>query len=290
MAIKRLFELLLLTGLSAGCTDRNDGSDASQTGPAVKKIPESVVESIPVTNASPDLTRESRLAEQIVDAIFDGEPLWLDAERHQFLGIHMESQSDASNKAALILHGRGYHPDWEQVVRPLRIGLTEFGWNTLSLQLPVLEKEAKYYEYIPILPAAFARIEAGIRYLEEQGNETIVLISHSCGVHMAMEWVRNRDSSAMDGFAGIGMGATDYKQPMKEPFPFEKITVPVLDVYGALDFPAVQNAAPDRLAAVTAAGNLHSKQIVLEDADHYMDEQDEELLEAVSTWLNNVFP
>lgn len=279
--------LFLTTGLLTACSDTRKIRDTTKTG---------LVEQQPVSGqsgsqvkATSDLEREARLAEQIIDTIFDGEPVWLEAEGHKFLGIYMASQTGASGKAALILHGRGYHPDWEQVVRPLRTGLTRFGWNTLSLQMPVLEKTAKFYDYVPVFHQAFPRIEAGIRYLKAQGNKTIVLISHSCGVHMAMAWIRNRDSSEMDGFVGIGMGATDYKQPMKEPFPFEKISVPILDIYGAMDYPAVQDGAPDRLAAIQASGNPQSRQIILDEADHYMHEQDVVLIETVSGWLNEVF-
>lgn len=279
---------LLAAGLSHGCADSNENTDIVKQKSVINAASEPASESAPAITVSPDLDREKRLAEQIIDAIFDGEPVWLDAAGNQFLGIYTESQSDSGNRAVLILHGRGYHPDWEQVVRPLRIGLTEPGWNTLSLQMPVLEKEARFYDYIPIFPAAFPRIEAGIRYLKEKGNDTIVLISHSCGVHMAMEWIRNRDSSGIDGFIGIGMGATDYGQPMKAPFPFEKISVPVLDIYGALDYPAVLYGAEDRLAAIRAAGNPLSEQVILEDADHYMHEQDDVLLETVSDWLSHL--
>ncbi len=236
-----------------------------------------------------DLAREQRLAEQIVDVIFEGEPVWLTAGSHRFLAIYTPAQTQSADRAVLILHGRGYHPNWDQVVKPLRTGLTEAGWNSLSIQLPVLEKTASYYDYIPIMPEAFPRIEAGLAFLKRQGNNTRVIIAHSCGVHMAMEWIRQRDASAMDGFIGIGMGATDYGQPMRQPFPIEKIKVPILDIYGALDYPAVQAGADDRLAAIRKAGNPKSAQIVLEDADHYMHEQDEVLLKTVADWLESSF-
>jgi hypothetical protein len=43
--------------------------------------------------------------------------------------------------------------------------------------MPVLVKDAKYYDYLPVFPAAVPRIEAGIRHLREQGVERIVLIA-----------------------------------------------------------------------------------------------------------------
>ncbi len=43
----------------------------------------------------------------------------------------------------LLAHGIGIHPNWEQVIQPLRVALSEQGWNTLSIQMPVLANEAK---------------------------------------------------------------------------------------------------------------------------------------------------
>ena len=85
-----------------------------------------------------DLEREQRLMDQIIDAILDGDPVMLDAAGHEFLSIYTEA--DEPKGAVLILHGRGFHPDWADTINPLRVGLIEHGWNTLSIQLPVLEK------------------------------------------------------------------------------------------------------------------------------------------------------
>ena len=200
--------------------------------------------------AGSDLGREQRIREQIVDAIFDGEPLGLNAGGHEFLAIHMESDAQEKKGAAIILHGRGLHPDWETVVHPLRIALPGSGWDTLSIQLPVMGKEAKYFDYVPTFPEAYPRIEAAIKYLREQGIERIVLIAHSCGAHMAMTWIEERGDSAIDAYIGISMGATDYKQPMVRPFPLERMHVPVLDLYGSKDYPAVLRMAPERKAMI----------------------------------------
>jgi len=236
--------------------------------------------------AAADLEREKRLSDQIIDAIFDGDPLFLNAGGHEFLSIYMEA-AEPAKRAVLLIHGRGYHPDWENVTRPLRIGLTEHGWNTLSIQMPVLSKESKFYDYVPTFPEALPRIDAALAYLKAQGNEQLVMLAHSCGVHMAMAWIGANGSGAIDGFVGIGMGATDYRQPMLAPFPFAKLQVPVLDVYGALDYPAVLHGADGRSKAVQKQGQPASRQIMLQDGDHYMREQDAVLLKTVSGWLND---
>lgn len=234
-----------------------------------------------------DLEREQRIAEQIVDAIFDGEPLQLQADNHAFLAIHMESSLATAKGAALILHGRGLHPDWETVVKPLRTALPEHGWETLSLQMPVLDKEASYYDYVPIFPEAHPRIDAAIAWLRARGIQRIVLIAHSCGAHMAMSWVQAR-GSGIDAYAGIGMGATDYQQPMRDAFPLDRMTVPLLDLYGEKDYPAVLAMAPERLALMRQGGNQHSRQLAIPDADHYHAGQSDALVSAVASWMNGL--
>ena len=240
---------------------------------------------IPLAQSS-DLAREQRLKEQIIDAILDGDAQMLSAEDHEFLSIYTEA--DEPQGAVLILHGRGFHPDWADVVNPLRVGLVEHGWNSLSIQLPVLEKAAKYYDYVPIFADAVPRIDAAIDFLEQQGHNRIVVIAHSCGVHMAMHYVRHRGEGRFDAFVGIGMGATDFGQPMREPLPLDRITKPVLDIYGGEDFPAVQRLGTLRAQQFADEDNPLSKQVVVPDADHYFIDRGEDLTQAIAGWLKKL--
>jgi pimeloyl-ACP methyl ester carboxylesterase len=239
-----------------------------------------------VAAVEPDFDREARLADEIVDVILDGEPEWLDADGREFLSIYTEAGD--SRPAILILHGRGFHPDWADTVNPLRVGLVEHGYSTLALQMPVLEKDAKYYDYVPIFHYAHPRIEAGIKFLRDNGHQKIVLLAHSCGVHMAMDWVRANNDSSIDAFIGLGMGATDYRQPMQQPFPLERMHVPVLDLYGAEEYPAVIRLAPERKAMIETAGHVKSRQIVLPEANHYFTDQGDPLVAVVVDWLDQL--
>ncbi len=247
-----------------------------------------LVAGLALADAQPDHAREQRLKEQIVDAILDGDPVDLEADGRSFLGIYTEA--DEPRGAALILHGRGFHPDWADVVNPLRVGLAEQGWNTLSIQLPVLGKEAKYYDYVPIFEHAVPRIRAALDFLREQGNERIVLIAHSCGAHMAMQYVRELGEAGFDAYVGIGMGATDYRQPMLEPFPLERMKKPILDLYGSDDYPAVQRLAALRLQQMKDWAHPNYSQRKLPDANHYFTDRGDLLLEAVTDWLDRLYP
>ena len=147
--------------------------------------------------------------------------------------------------------------------------LRKIRWHTLSLQMPVLEKSAKYFDYLAILPEAFPRIEAGIKHILNSGHHRlIVLLAHSCGAHMAMAWLETTAGRPIDAFIGIGMGATDYRQPMQRPFPFARLKIPVLDIYGSEDYPAVHRLAPIRLEKIQLGGHLGSTQVVVDGADH----------------------
>ncbi len=237
-----------------------------------------------------DLQREERMASEIEDAILDGDPVYLrvdeDDEGYRFLAIYTEAEEAVG--AALIMHGRGFHPDWADTTNPLRVGLAERGWNTLSIQMPVLAKGAKYYDYAEILPEAFPRIEAAISYLQGQGNKKIVLIAHSCSFHMVNAWIKAGRFRGADALVGIGMGATDYKQAMIDDFQLDKLTVPILDVYGSEDYAAVHRMREHRLNKIRATGQSDSKQVKVEGADHYFVDKGDELVDVIASWLDSL--
>ena len=68
----------------------------------------------------------------------------------------------------IVLHGTGFHPDWEQVVRPVQITMTEQGWNTLSIQLFLLDTTLTYDDDINLYPEVPGRLQAATEYLLER--------------------------------------------------------------------------------------------------------------------------
>jgi pimeloyl-ACP methyl ester carboxylesterase len=241
--------------------------------------------SIVLAENRPDYAREARLADQIIDDIFDGEPVWLNANDHSFLAIHTLNE-DQPKGTVVILHGRGYHPDWPEVAGPLRTGLVEAGWSTLSVQMPVLEKGSTYYDYLPLFKYSRGRIESAIAHIRETSNQPVILAAHSCGAHMANDWLYNGDDSRIDGYIIMGAGATDYRQVLRTPYPFANMRVPILDLYGELEYPRPLAMVPERKALLDTGGHPDSRQVVLPGADHYFHEAGDPLTEAVSLWLN----
>ncbi|BBB23957.1 conserved hypothetical protein [Isorropodon fossajaponicum endosymbiont JTNG4] len=241
--------------------------------------------------SEPDYARETRIVSQIEDAVLDGEVEYLSLKnKRQFFSIYMQSELDKSKGGVIILHNRGQHANWGDLIKPLRVGLAEKGWDTLSVQMPVLDKQAKYYDYVPIFPYAHERIEAAINFYKRLGIDNIILIGHGCGAHMSMSYIDKFGDDKFSAYVGIGMGATDYKQKIVRPFPLDKMHIPVLDAFAENDFAGVIRLAKSRKALVEAAGNTHSTQLVIKNAGHYYQEQGavKNLTNQVGIWLDTL--
>ena len=113
-------------------------------------------------------------------------------------------------------------------------------------------------------------------------------LAHSCGAHMAMAWLETTAGRPIDAFIGIGMGATDYRQPMQRPFPFARLKIPVLDIYGSEDYPAVHRLAPIRLEKIQLGGHLGSTQVVVDGADHDFTAYTGAMAQLISRWLDSL--
>lgn len=230
-----------------------------------------------------DLAKEQRWADQVVDAIIDGDAEWLNDGSNDFLGIYTEAEEDMK-RGAIIMHGTGVHPDWQQVIQPLRVELTSAGWHTLSIQMPILPNEADYKEYIPLYPEVAPRIDAAVSFLKQQGIGKIVLIGHSQGATMGAYYLR-KPSADIAAFAAIGMSG-DFGSEVQDGIKsLKSITMPVLDLYGSDDLEGVLSTTTQRAAA---AASTSLKQQRIDGANHYFDDKEAELVEAVSSWLDSL--
>lgn len=240
------------------------------------------------TAQATDVEREQRWIDQTVDLIFDGIPVFLDAENHRFLGIYTTSDTDSA-RGMIVLHGTGLHPDWEQVVNPIRVNMTEHGWNTLSIQLPLLEKSATYDDYVTLYPQVPSRLQAATEYLQAQGVSTIVIVAHSQGATMASYYLANFQNE-IRALVAIGMSAQHVQPSINSAESLKSISIPVLDIYGSRDFPTVLETADIRRQG--SDHNTQFKQVVIPDAYHFFDDSNHErqLLEKIASWLNEQLP
>lgn len=235
-----------------------------------------------------DQAKEKRWSEQIVESLLVGEAQWLEAGGQKFLGIYTEDQSGAPKGGAIILHGSGAHPDWPDVVYPLRSELPNYGWATLSIQLPVLPNEATHKDYIPLIKEAAPRIQAARAFLQSKGNEPIVLIAHSLGANMATAALAETGDLKPRGLVVIGMPGSDLDPQLDTTAQIAKLKLPIFDLYGSRDLDDVLAAVGPRAAALRKAGHTQYRQMAVEGADHFFVGLEDELVRRVRGWLEQL--
>jgi pimeloyl-ACP methyl ester carboxylesterase len=159
------------------------------------------------------------------------------------------------------------HPD-HGVIGSLRVALSDMGFATLSIQMPVLPADAPAEDYVPLFPAAAARIAAAAEWLKGRGARNMVLASHSLGSWMSQYYLERAGNPPFAAWVCMGRGG-----------PVPALPLPVLDVYGEKDNPAVLKSAAARRA---------SRQVVIAGADHFYTGEEEELARVLGEFISGL--
>ena len=235
-----------------------------------------------------DLAKEKRWAEQVSDSLLSGDVVELKAGDTPFMAIYTEAEQGPTDHAVILAHGIGVHPDWPEVIHPLRVGLPEHGWSTLSVQMPILANDAEVKDYLPLFDEVGPRLDAAVDYLHKQGVKTVVLAGHSLGASMAAQYVAAKPG-AVNGLIIISMSVIDLDPKMNGALALEKIGVPVYDLYGSRDLDTVLSSVDARARAMRKAGNTDFRQFSMEGADHFYVGMEDELQRRIYGWLKSHF-
>jgi predicted alpha/beta-hydrolase family hydrolase len=224
--------------------------------------------------AQADYAREKRWADEITPGIIVGDRVDLQLPSGQrFLAIYTP-QSDRA-KGVVVVHGMGVHPDWG-LINALRTGLAEHGYATLSVQMPVLAASATGERYPPLYPEAAERLRVAVDFLRAQRYRKIAIVSHSLGSRMTDFFLHRDPAVPVDAWVAIGLSG-GYSDPAV-------LRMPVLDVYGDRDLPAVLRASAERAAALRKIRG--SAQIEVTAADHFFEGREAELLVQIRQFLD----
>lgn len=238
------------------------------------------------TSHASDTAKEKRWADQIVESLMVGNAEWLTVDKSKILAIYTENTTEKALGGAIILHGSGVHPNWDQIVRPLRSQLPDYGWSTLSLQLPVLDNDAEYKDYIPLFKDVAPRINAGVRFLKAKGINNIVIVAHSLGSSMAAHYMASKPDPSIRAFVAIGVSGDMHKEDKVGYLTSLKtIKVPVLDIFGSIDLEQVLNSEKSKGNAARKAGNKNYTQVKIAGANHFFDNKDDVLVKRIRGWL-----
>src|SRR5258706_3914004 len=160
--------------------------------------------------AQADYAREQRWAEEITPAILVGDPVTLELRSgRKFLGIYAPNAKAAAG--VIVVHGRGVHPD-AGLINPLRSQLSEQGYATLSVQMPVLAADAPGEQYPPLFPEAAERLRIAVAFLRGKGMKKVAIVSHSLGSRMANYFLNHAGATRVDAWVAIGI-LREYTEP-----------------------------------------------------------------------------
>jgi pimeloyl-ACP methyl ester carboxylesterase len=232
-----------------------------------------------------DTAKEQRWADQITDQLVVGEPLYLEADARRFLAIYTPAESGPARGTVLLVHGIGAHPDWPQVIQPLRSRLSEQGWQSLSIQMPLPPQGIDAAGWTALLREGGDRLQSAFGWLKGKGMTPVTLIAHSHGGVDVLHYAAMRADAPIASLVVIGTSGI-YEDVPANVGPLEslrQISRPVLDLYGENDHENVINTAPARRKA--AAGNSAYRQVRVPGADHFFDGHEAQLLAEVTHWL-----
>jgi pimeloyl-ACP methyl ester carboxylesterase len=239
-----------------------------------------------------DDAKERSVADKLSSELEYGEVIWLSvANGREFPGIFTRAVPEHDGSIAIVLiHGMGGHPDWPEVISPLRLSLADNGWTTLSIQMPVLPPVLPLADYGKTLDESQKRITSAIQYLGDYGYERLVLIGYGFGASTAAHFLASSNAHEIHAFASISMLARKYLEPAMNLYGYlEKLTLPVLDVYGSEDLKTITSTADQRRLAARRNGNNNDyRQVVIWDADHYFTGHDQKLFMQIDLWLEEL--
>ncbi len=236
-----------------------------------------------------DNSYELRLGQQLAEEQASADAYWLKSGSAQFLALYRQQQGRQVRGAVILLHGMGAHPNWPDVIKPLREALPELGWATLSLQMPVLSPAEPVADYGRSLDEATRRIESGIKQLKDWNYSNIVIIGYSFGGALAANALSSKDFSDISAFVAISIQAQAFLNPrLKLLKSLEGLKLPVLDIYGSRDMLEISDAVHDRRLAARKGSNDAYQQMIIEGADHYYTGVEDVLIKRIQGWLQKV--
>ncbi len=232
-----------------------------------------------------NLAKEKRWADQIVDSIMTGDAIWLEDGKNKFLGLFTESATPKTEGAIIVVHGIGVHPNWPDVILPIRAEFPDHGWATLSIQMPILGNDKTGKDYIPLLKEVNSRFDAAVQFLKTKNIQNIVIAAHSMGTTMANRYLTTKPDPAIRAYIAISMSSDPKTKELDNVKKLRLIKdIPVLDIYGNQDLDPVLRFAKNRLKAGQKS-NPKYKQIMIKGADHFYQSKNKQLIKIIRLWL-----
>lgn len=234
---------------------------------------------------------EKRITEKLAENLKTTEIIWLEAKGERFLALYQDQTNETSYGAVILLHSMGGHADWPQTISPIRNGLPEYGWSTLSIQMPVIAPENQVEDYGSTFQQAENRIKSAVHLLHEREFLNIIAIGHGFGAVSMLDYLKKEKKQKFMAIVALSLQDYPFVKPSIDVLGLiGKSKIPILDIYGSGNYKDVIDQAPDRRLAAKKSNNRKYEQIEIEGADHYFNKMEDVLIKKILGWLDKVVP
>ena len=209
-----------------------------------------------------------------------GEIVELETDGGGFIAIFQKSQRDPSHGGIILLHDQGTNANSLEVIRPLRLGLPQVGWDTLSLQLPPGPRDRVSAASQSRRTVIAGRLRAGLAWLKARKSLNQAIVAQGDSAGPALRFASESPprelralvllSSPIEPAEGDGL---------------DRIKLPVLDVYAERDHDAVLDAAQARRDAAAGREDKRYRQAEVPGAVPGFFGLEDSLLSRVRGWL-----
>jgi len=203
----------------------------------------------------------------------------------KFLGLFADSATAKTQGAIIVVHGIGVHPNWPDVILPIRSTFPDHDWATLSIQMPILENGKTGKDYVPLFKEVNSRFDAAVQFLKKKSFQNIVIVAHSLGTSMANHYLTTKPDASVRAYVAISMSTVPDIDVLNNVKNLSKIkNIPLLDISGNQDLDAVMHFTKKRLKAGEKA-NPKYKQVVIKGAGHFYRSKTDQLIKTIRLWL-----
>ena len=211
----------------------------------------------------------------------------LEADGESFLGLFREAETGDPQGCLILLHGDHGHPDWPQVVSPLRETLPRHSWCTLAIEIPDMggratpvqvgqttnnetsdtdendaNADASTSAELPNEAQVFARIDAAIALTQEKGYNQVAYLGYRSGAAYALRYAAEQGITSQ-ALVLIEPRSTTALSDFQLAQNIERLRLPTLDYY--FDRTNVDaRFARQRLAAANKRGNQRAPYIQID--------------------------
>ena len=173
------------------------------------------------------------------------------------VALYRPGQLARGRGAVIILHPPGGNADDPTTVRPLRLGLSDAGWDTLAVQLPTRFVSESPRQWLARNEQLAPLLTAASRWLEQQGQSDQVLLGIGASGLAALPFVAGRDADPIQALVLISTVIERDSETWNQLVTLEK---PLLDVYAERDrADVIRSAAAKRQLAGNKSAFSHRR-------------------------------